>query len=677
LELEVVKAVELTAQILVALYEGRFDEAEALLPEFLAHPALGISPQHIWRLSLAARRESKSWMEIMTITPQFRPLHAWLVEKSQQLAHAPLEIMLDEILGHVARPTDPIPSGNGFAPGLTGAPAPGQSRAADVSVKEGVRRTSTATQLVSSDSSGTKRSETSAARVSSDAGARIETRREAVSEGFGDVTSRADGAQLTSPLFAYYFSQKNLETQPDLYLTHLEALRTIRAKLRDYQPHETPTLQSFLEFIRLHQQLGSAITSVRPHSQRMDDAINLMTAHKSKGLEFDTVYITGAVDAAWGSGARARSRLISYPENLPLAPAGDSPDERLRLFFVAMTRAKRQLTISYSTANEGGKSTLRAGFLAGRQWQAQAITPKTTLESLTAAAETAWYQPLIQPQNSTLRELLAPMLESYKLSATHLGTFLDITRGGPQAFLMNNLLHFPQAVTPGAGYGSAVHAALQRAHSHFAATGNLRPVEDVLHDFEQSLRAQHLTDKEFHDLLQKGSDALTTYLEARSDTFSRSQKAELNFAHQHAYLGKACLTGSLDLVDINEENKTIVVTDYKTSRAARSWTGKTEYEKIKLHKYKQQLMFYQLLVRHSRDYGNYAFEKGVLQFVEPTPGGEIIALEARFSNEDLDRFGLLIQRVWQRIVTLDLPDISTFEPSYKGILAFEDHLLDE
>src|SRR5690606_39533529 len=69
--------------------------------------------------------------------------------------------------------------------------------------------------------------------------------------------------------------------------------------------------------------------SIQPSSQQATSAIHLMTAHKSKGLEFDTVYIMGATDSAWGERARTRSRLIGYPENLPLMPAGDQPDDRL------------------------------------------------------------------------------------------------------------------------------------------------------------------------------------------------------------------------------------------------------------------------------------------------------------------------------------------------------------
>lgn len=488
-------------------------------------------------------------------------------------------------------------------------------------------------------------------------------------------SEEANEARFTSPLYSYFFSVENLTEAPDSYLTCLEALRTIRTKLKEYLPKDTPTLKTFLDFLQLHRQINSPITSIRSRTNQLRSAVHLMTAHKSKGLEFDHVYIVGAIDSAWGERVRSRPRLISYPENLALAPAGDTFDERLRLFFVAMTRARTTLTMSYSTLNDIGKSTLPASFLVGEQWQASKPQPSQSLDSLVHDAEIAWYHPIISPLQQNMRDVLASTLENYKLSSTHLTSFLDVTRGGPQYFLINNLLRFPQAPTPHAAFGSAIHVALQRAHSHLIATGKQRPLEDILHDFEENLQSHYLSSHDFDQYLQKGSSVLSQFIETRGDTFRPTQKTELNFAGQGVRLGDARLTGSLDLVDFAE--KSVVVTDYKTSKAVRSWQGKTDYEKIKLHKYRQQLMFYQLLIANSRDYSKYAVEKAVVQFVEANQSGEIIALEATFNSDDLYRFAALIQKVWQRIVALDLPDTSHYNPDYKGILAFEADLLDE
>lgn len=478
----------------------------------------------------------------------------------------------------------------------------------------------------------------------------------------------------TSPFFEYYFSSHKLESEPDLYLTHLNGLICLRSKLRDYYTDETPTLRSFLNFIKLQRQTGGAIVSTTKANYGDAAAINLMTAHKSKGLEFNTVYIVGAVDSRWGEKVRTRSRLINYPENLPLMPPGDNLDDRIRLFYVAMTRAKQNLVITYSTSDRDGREQLRASFLAGDDFSA--ITPNTQVDInlQLESAETIWYEPLVRPTTGNMRELLAPKLADYKLSASHLNNFLDITRGGPDAFLVENLLKFPAAPIPEASYGSAIHTALQRAHAHVAATGEQKPEEDILRDFETALDSQNLEKSEFEKYNQRGSEALSIFLKAKPDEFKRTQKTELNFGGQNAYIGDACLTGIIDVLDIREGSA--VITDYKTGKPARNWKGASDYEKIKLHRYRQQLMFYELLVRHSRDFSKYTVEKSIIQFVDPTRNGEILSLETNFSQEELDRFKRLIESVWRHIVTLDIPDISTFEPSLKGIIEFEDSLID-
>jgi len=589
LDLDIIQLIELVSRILIALLENRIVDADSLLPQLLTHPAFGIPPVTIWKLSLQARQNDQLWMEVLHVTPGLADLQAWLIAMSQAIPHTPLERMLDLIIGRSADTLEETP--------------------------------------------------------------------------------------YVSPIFDYFFAPKKLEEMPDDYLLYLEALRAIRTKLREYRPVETPKLQTFIEFIRMHRQLGSTITSTRVSTESSANAITLMTAHKSKGLEYDHVYVFGAIDTVWGERVRSRSRLINYPENLPIAPSGNTFDERLRLFFVAMTRAKSQLTISYGLTDDNGKDTLRASFLTGDEWTARTPAIPATIPSLTHTAEQLWYAPIVEPLDGDMRSLLAPFLEKYKLSSTHLTNFLDVSRGGAQTFLMQNLLHFPRSASPSASYGVAIHATLQRAHAHLTATGKYRPMEDILHDYEENLQGQHLRDADFQTYLQKGSQVLTDFLDTKYQEFVPTQKTELNFASQNVFLGDAHLTGTLDLVDIVDG--AITVTDYKTGKPSRNWTGKTDFEKIKLHRYKQQLMFYYLLILHSRSYSNYRIEKAVLQFVEPTKAGEIAALEARFSEEDLQEFIKLIRVVWRHIKTLDLPDISHYDPTYKGILAFENDLLQE
>lgn len=483
---------------------------------------------------------------------------------------------------------------------------------------------------------------------------------------------RNDGV-YHSPLFDYFFSEDVRSSNPDRYITYLEALRTIRSELREYRPDHSISLHDFIEFIQLHERFGRAITSVRVRSDYDEDAINLMTAHKSKGLEFDHVYVMGAVDTSWGEQVRTRSRNISYPENLPLMPSGDSLDERLRLFYVAMTRARSSLHVSYSDLNENGRETLPASFLVESSLKTHVAKPSEDPSSIVDELRDEWYRPYVSNKKG-LDKVLSHTLENYKLSITHLTSFLDISRGGPDYFLLNNLLHFPSVKHPSAQYGSAMHSSLQRAHSHYSATGKKKPIEDVLQDFEQILSGYRMPSRELSQYLQKGTASLSTFLEQNYETFTPTQRVEIGFGAQQSRVGSALLTGSLDLIDIDETNRSMTVTDYKTGAPSISWKGKTDNERVKLHKYRQQLMFYKLLVEHSRDFSRYTVDRGVLQFVEPTRTGETHSLDLSFSKEEMDEFAQLVESVYMCITSLRLPSVESYPPTLAGVLAFEDDI---
>jgi DNA helicase-2/ATP-dependent DNA helicase PcrA len=480
--------------------------------------------------------------------------------------------------------------------------------------------------------------------------------------------------EYVSPLFNYFFATDKLEAHPEQYLLYLEALRTVRSKLREHRPGVTLTLKEFVECLDLYRRLGIGI-GTSSYSLASDiPAVQLLTAHKSKGLEFNTVYVVNGVDSIWGQTARHRSSSIAYPENLPLEPAGNSADERLRLFYVAMTRARHNLIISFSDRNDGDKATLMADFLLATSIDPVA-TPETSQDEYVEAVELAWYQPLIET-NQDLKSLLAPQLERFKLSATSLNNFLDVSRGGPQHFLLNNLLHFPSAKSPSASYGTAVHRAIQQAHVHLTATGEQKPLEDILHDFEMALEVQRLAPEDFTTYLQKGSEQISAFIHSGVLPFTPTQKAELSFGHQDVHVEGAWLTGSLDMVDIDEETQEMTVTDYKTGHPSESWSRGDERTKMKLHRYRQQLIFYKILVENSRDYNRYTVTSGQLAFIEPARSGEVIVLTTDFTPEEVERTKKLICAVCEHITALNLPDVSTYAPTLADMIRFEDDLID-
>lgn len=487
--------------------------------------------------------------------------------------------------------------------------------------------------------------------------------------GESEVEAAPEHEGFYSPLRDYFFAREQLAENPSLYISYLDALTSIRRRIREYRPEGQLQLRDFIYLIDKYRELGIGIQG-GSHIYAENNPVELLTAHRSKGLEYDSVYVIDLADSTWGETARSRGKLISYPHNLPIGIGGDSSDEHIRLLFVALTRAKSSLHLSYHQANENGKALLPVGYLSHLEPTEQSLRARTLSEQTEL-----WHAQLGEVTKHTMSELLRDTLEKYKLSATHLGNYLDVSRGGPELFLLQNLLRFPQAMSPSAAFGSSIHAVLQRAHAHLSATGKRRPIEDLLGDFESSLSEYQLARDTFDYFLKKGSDTLNAFFAARYDGFTPTQRVEQNFSGQGAMIGEARLSGAIDLMDINETTKTIVVTDYKTGKCAPNWKGRTEYEKIKLHHYRQQLLFYKLLIENSREYAGYTVEKGIIEFVEADQQGGFHRLELAYEPEELAEFSELIQGVWRRIQSLQFQPGGTYGENLAGILAFEQDIL--
>ncbi len=119
-----------------------------------------------------------------------------------------------------------------------------------------------------------------------------------------------------------------LESKPtEENKVRLENIRELKSSINSYvQNAEIPSLAGFLEEIALY-------TDLETFSEG-DDAIVMMTMHSAKGLEFPNVFLVGFEDGLFPG-----MRAIGDMEEM---------EEERRLCYVAITRAKKTLTISYA-----------------------------------------------------------------------------------------------------------------------------------------------------------------------------------------------------------------------------------------------------------------------------------------------------------------------------------------
>jgi DNA helicase-2/ATP-dependent DNA helicase PcrA len=489
----------------------------------------------------------------------------------------------------------------------------------------------------------------------------------------------SDGTEINkfvSPFKEYYFSRDKFERNKAEFLIFLSSLRVFVGALREYKQGFLLRLDDLVDFVDLHEKNKIQVADTSPFVSG-SDSVTLLSAHKAKGMEFDYVFALSCQNEIWAG--RGIHSNLPFPKNLALAPAGDTRDDQLRLFYVALTRAKRHLYITSYETKEDGKESLPLEFIVmGEDDKPYFSETKDDEEEAVLSDETLlekeWKALLAPPYIADETALLRTLLEEYQMSVTHLNNFLDVSRGGPQAFLEYNLLQFPKAKSPSGGYGTAVHGTIENIYTFLKREGKFPDEEVILEWFEDVLASQRLSPRDERHFLKQGRDAIRGYLKERLADFDAMHRIETNFKNQGVVFGDARITGKIDKM-IPKDDGTMKVADFKTGKSFDDWEGKNPAEKIKMYQYRRQLVFYKLLVENSRDYAKYRVEEGALEFVEPDKKGKIHELIADITREETERTKALIEAVYKKIMALDFPDISKYSKDMAGMMEFENDLL--
>jgi DNA helicase II / ATP-dependent DNA helicase PcrA len=480
----------------------------------------------------------------------------------------------------------------------------------------------------------------------------------------------------------FYFSFKDwLSKEPD-YLLYLSGLKVFFSTLRNYQPKDTIIVEDVLEFIDIIETNKLSLIDNSPFNQS-EKAVNLMTAHKAKGLEFDYVFIVDVIQSVWAKSGKVNK--IKLPINMPYMAQKDDIDDHIRLFFVALTRAKKTLYLTSFTKDESNKDTQKLEFLVEQEHLMDSLGVENKEIDFFLADKTnilqVWLLGELTQRTLSLdqKEWLRPSLENYKLSVTHLNNFIDVVHGGPQLFLEQNLLRFPKSKSFSAAYGTAMHEAVAQFYRVYKSQREIPHFDIMFKAFESSLLEQRLTYKQESDGLKKGLLALTHFYEQKKHTFDLKHDIEVDFKNQNVRIGNASITGKLDQIWYDQNSNNTTVVDLKTGKSTDRWLSSDDAANLKIGRYKRQLVFYRLLMENSRDFAHYSVTNGALVFLEPDKkdGNKIKTLEMTIGEEDTNNMRQLIRAVWKCITTLEFPNIDKYEKNDKGVENFIQDLIGE
>lgn len=445
-----------------------------------------------------------------------------------------------------------------------------------------------------------------------------------------------------------------------------ENLASLRGKLRKHCGDKSLKLDDLITMVRDYEEAGMMLAVASPYRDA-DEAVQILSAHKAKGLEFKYVFLISADHTAWGKG-KGNNNLLSLPKNLAqIRHTGTTDGEKLRILYVAITRAKNTLYITNSLRDFNGKSPDRLEYLEEYVEGEKVISPFLPSREVVTmyeakASEVAvenlknWLKPYVK-LTPDMRALYRSRVQNYRMSATGLTSFIDLVYAGPQAFFRDRVLKAPQeAGSESLVFGNLIHETFE------AVTNQKLDDEKAVELFLERLERAEVDSETRQKLREKGpADLLVSLKEFAS--ILRKGKAEVDLGPDKIAVQGVPLTGKIDHIVIDEENKEIEIYDFKTGGYNKGrWQSH-----VVLYKYMLQLGFYKLLLNNSSQYRKYRIRRAHILFVVPDKDNEVHDKVYEFEEEAEKELIGLIQAVYQQIVTLNfIQDPEIFLPADKN-----------
>lgn len=409
-------------------------------------------------------------------------------------------------------------------------------------------------------------------------------------------------------------------------------------------------LADFVRTITLMQEQGIAVR--QEDIRTTAEAVTLSTAHSAKGKEWQHVFLYNCVDSQWG-GSRVVDKL-PLPESIlrysePAERTAQAEADERRLFYVALTRARESLTITYPEfviSESKQRPQLASRFLSEIAEQT-AVVADATVQAFGERAESLLpdlLRPASEPTAAEIsqseREFFAYLVDNFALSVSALNHYL----ADPKQFRDADLLRVPSIKDAYLSYGSAMHRALEFWRRPTLSGGQPAPLPVVLQEFDRALAQEILTAEEFARRQKKGRAVLTQYLNHMEADSAQTFSLERQFGSLRSpvYLGDIPLKGRIDRMDwIDPTAKLVRVIDYKTGKPKTEGQIRATIASVELSEREQslpetirgplmrQLVFYKLLADLDPSFQG-TVTHGKFLFVEPNQSQRTPFVEREF-----------------------------------------------
>lgn len=404
-------------------------------------------------------------------------------------------------------------------------------------------------------------------------------------------------------------------------------------------------LEGFIKIIDLMEQEDVALPMQKTTGN--NKAVNLLTAHGSKGLEFEHVFFAG-VNASFWEKKKKPAGGYKLPDNLFTNVAANDLEELRRLFYVALTRAETHLYISYAHFNNDGKEMEPSMFLAEiKEAHPQLITKEITLsEEELFAFQELQFLPQAPEIDHAEEDFINTLLEKFVMNVTALNSYLKC----PLQFYYQNLIRIPSGKNEATEFGSAVHYALEKLFRKMQDEGkeSFPSKKIMLEDFSWYMHKhrENFTKEAFNRRMEYGEEVLGNYYDKYINSWNKVVAVERNI--RGVIVNGVPLKGMLDKLEFNGNE--INVVDYKTGNidnALQKLKGPNDKEPNG-GDYWRQAVFYKLLIDNYSQ-KNWKVISSEFDFVEPDKKKAYRKEKIVITPSDTDMVTRQLTDTWKKI----------------------------
>ena len=353
-----------------------------------------------------------------------------------------------------------------------------------------------------------------------------------------------------------------------------------------------------------------------------DNGVKFYTAHSAKGNEFEHVFLVGCTKNFWED-KKAGGNSYRMPDTITATEEDTEKTYKTevarRLFYVALTRAKKHLYISYSLNDNAGKALETSVFIDEISDPADRI--RQTVPVGEVEAHLKWAMEPVKPVIIKMAnaQWIERVLAQFTMSYTSLSKYLRC----PLAFYYEIILRVPFQKNDALGFGTAVHNALERYFIEMKnKRGEFPSKEELLAMFKTALygEASCFTAVQFDRRMEQGNTILSEYYDHYIHTFHKD--VEIEFKVPRYTLEGVPVTAKIDKIELSGDN--CVVIDYKTGDPDKSATPLTAGPNEKEPNggdYWRQMVFYKLILERYED-RNWKITMGRFDFLQKSKTGD-------------------------------------------------------